>query len=45
MRGTLEAEDARFDAEAERRAVEETLEKPGFVSPTIQRLKNSPNTD
>ena len=38
----LEAEDARFDVEAERRAVDEALEKLRSVGPTIQRLKDSP---
>ena len=39
--GFLEAEDASFDAEAERRAIEETLEKLRSVGPTIQRMKDS----
>lgn len=38
----LETEDARFDVEGERRAVEETLEKLRSVGPTIQRLKDIP---
>jgi hypothetical protein len=41
----LEAEDASFDAEAERRAVEETLKKLRSVVPTIQRLKENSDPD
>jgi hypothetical protein len=43
--GFLEAEDASFDAEAERRAVEETLKKLRSVGPTIQRLKENSDPD
>ena len=36
----LKREDARFDAEKERRAIEESLEKLRSVSQTIQRLRD-----
>jgi hypothetical protein len=37
--GILEQQDARFDAEEERRALELSLEKLRFVGYTIQRLR------
>jgi hypothetical protein len=36
----LKREDARFDAEKERRAIEESLEKLRSVGKTIQRLRD-----
>jgi hypothetical protein len=39
----LEREEARFNAEAERRAVEESLEKLRSVGHTIQRLRERAN--
>jgi hypothetical protein len=39
----LQREEARFDAEAERRAVEESLEKLRSVGHTIQRLRERAN--
>ena len=39
----LEEEEARFDAEAERRAIEESLEKLRSVAHTIQRLRERAN--
>jgi hypothetical protein len=39
----LQREEARFDAEAERRAGEESLEKLGSVGHTIQRLRERKN--
>jgi hypothetical protein len=39
----LQREEARFDAEAERRAVEESLEKLRSVGHTIQRLRQRAN--
>jgi len=41
--GFLEREDARFDEEAERRAVQESLEKLRSVGNTIQRLRERAN--
>lgn len=37
---SLEKEEARFNAEAKRIAVEEALEKLRFVNPTIRRLRD-----
>jgi hypothetical protein len=41
----LQREEARFDAEAERRAVDESLQHLRAIGPTIERLKNTPDPD
>jgi hypothetical protein len=42
--GILQREEASFDAESERRAINETLERFRSIGPAIKRLKDSPES-
>ena len=41
----LQQEEARFDGEAERRAVDESLQRLRAIGPTIERLKDTSDPD
>jgi hypothetical protein len=43
--GVLQRDEASFDTEAERRAVDESLQRLRAIGPTIERLKDTPDPD
>jgi hypothetical protein len=43
--GVLQRDEASFDTEAERRAIDESLQRLRAIGPTIERLKDTPDPD